>query len=748
MMIRKMFTIKGIVQGVGFRPYCFGLAQKYELTGFVLNIGADVLMEIQGEKTAVHQFGADLKPYAPPLAKIDRINAQFLPIQEEGGFQIRASQASNRSDPLISPDVAVCDDCLRELLDPKDRRYRHPFINCTHCGPRLTIIEAVPYDRINTSMRHFPMCDDCRREYEDPTNRRFHAQPIACPKCGPRLKLDPADTELAKSDPLSAAIDRIKAGRIVAIKGLGGYHLCANALNAQAVNRLRERKNREEKPFALMAKDCQTVAKYCRLNAAEERLLMSRERPIVLLQKSAAAALPDTISPGLDTLGFMLPCTPLHVLLFAETGLDVLIMTSGNISDDPMIYQDEDSLDKLLSIADDVLSHDREILVRCDDSIVMGRPQFQFVRKSRGYIPHVLPLRQMSRQTILGVGAELKNSFCLVYGKSALLSPYIGDLKNWATYQSFRQMLERFISFYGRAPEWIAHDLHPNYLSTIYALESGLICEGVQHHKAHIASVVGENQYQGEVIGVCLDGTGFGEDGTVWGGEFFVGPASKLQRVGRFKPVVQAGGDKAAQDIWRMGLAYLHCAGIHPAAFFTGIAEEDKAIVARMIQTGFNGMLTSSCGRLFDAVAAILGLRTSVAYEAQAAMLLESLANAYETGDYAFDLEMVDNLIQVSFAETIRQIVADLNKTTKSNIAAKFHNTLALAIATAVQRIFRQTGIATVALSGGCFQNRHLLTRLLALLSKNYKVLTHYHLPANDGGIAFGQVMVARDKIY
>jgi hydrogenase maturation protein HypF len=751
--VRTAVRVEGIVQGVGFRPFVYGLATSLGLSGLVGNDADGVFAEIEGDAAVVTRFLALLEQQAPPLARIDRITTTRIRPAGTAEFTIAASQPGGERRALVSADSATCADCLRELADPADRRYRYPFINCTNCGPRFTIVRDVPYDRPLTTMSGFPMCAQCAAEYDDPADRRFHAQPVCCPACGPRLALtDASGTELSGSaaDPITAAAGLLRAGRVLAVKGLGGYHLAVDAGDEHAAATLRARKHREDKPFAVMVPDLATARELCVLDEATERLLHSSRRPIVLCRRrpEAAARIAASVAPGNSQLGLMLPYTPLHQLLLELVGRPI-VATSGNSSDEPIAYQDADALSRLATIADAFLLHDRAIHIRTDDSVVRvtgGRESV--LRRSRGYVPEPIRLRHGFPRPVLACGAELKSTFCLAKGSRAFLSHHIGDLENVETLLSFTSGIQHFRRLFDIDPQLVAHDLHPDYLSTKYAAElTGVQLVGVQHHHAHIASCLADNDADGPVIGVAFDGTGYGSDGTIWGGEFLIADLTGFSRAGYLEPVPMPGGAAAIRQPWRMAAAYL-------AAAFPEGAPDDLAVrrrndstwapVTAMAARGINAPLTSSAGRLFDAAGALLGVRDVISYEGQAAIELEQLADPAERS--AYPATLTDGaVLQVRGADLIRHSVGDLAAgTDRSVVAARFHKGGAGAVVAGCRALRDRHGLATVALSGGVFQNLLLAGSTADQLRGDaFTVLTHSRVPCNDGGISLGQAAVA-----
>ncbi len=795
----RSIHVRGIVQGVGFRPFIYGLATRYDLGGWVLNNSSGVDIEVYGAVDSINDFVNAIEAEKPPLAVIDNLETVELDtaqpewaLTKHGpAFTIRESEDQPQAFVPISPDVATCDDCLREMLDPHDRRYRYPFTNCTNCGPRFTIIRDVPYDRPLTTMSAFEMCPSCQAEYDDPSNRRFHAQPNACPECGPQLSLSgspehPGSFSLRKDLPLlgdAALIETqrlLDEGAVVAVKGLGGYHLACNAADDDVVRLLRERKGRVDKPYAVMATDIDVVRTFAHVSDAEEALLQSRQRPIVLLSKREDYWLSDLTAPGNHMIGVMLPYTPFHHLLLQdEPGQPadrrrhrVYVMTSGNLSEEPIVKDNEEAYTRLSSLADAFLQHDRDIYIHCDDSVVRSfRNETVFIRRARGYAPAPIGL-PVEMRPILAVGGELKNTFCLTNGPYAFMSQHIGDMENLETLQAFERTVDHYRSIFRVEPESLACDMHPAYLSTRWAMEQAekrnLPLIQVQHHHAHIAAVMAEHGLEpGErVIGLALDGTGYGADGTIWGGEILAAGYTGFQRVGRLRPVPLPGGDAAIRRPYRMALSYLWDAGIEWAAEMPPVqaaSVEELRILHRQLETGLNATLTSSMGRFFDAISSIAGVRQTISYEAQAAMEFEALVedgrqNSYDTLSVIHPLKMVDPKsppslhsvnpdlqFEIDSRPIVRQVANDvLNGVLPSIIATRFHQTIADVMAVCCRQVRHTTGLNKVALSGGVFQNMRLLGSILDTLQDDgFTVLTHRQLPANDGGLALGQAVVA-----
>jgi hydrogenase maturation protein HypF len=735
---RRGIRVRGSVQGVGFRPSVYRLATGHELAGFVRNDSEGVWIEVEGPVGALSRFVDELGRAAPPLARIGAIETSDLCTLGERGFSIAASAARSETRAMVPADAATCPACLRELFDRTDRRHRYPFINCTDCGPRYTIVRDLPYDRARTTMAVFALCAPCRAEYEDPASRRFHAEPNACPSCGPKLHMpEPRRTGEAA---LAAAVAALRAGKIVALKGLGGFHLAVDARDEDAVQRLRDRKQRPHKPFALMARDLPQVESVVELGEPAREALTSPARPIVLCPARQGAPVAPSVAPALGELGVMLPYTPLHHLLLHD-GPELLVMTSGNLSEEPIARTDEEALAKLSNIADLFLLHDREIHTRADDSVVrVVAGGVAPVRRSRGQVPDPIAL-PFAGPPIVAVGAGLKNTICLTRGREAFLSPHVGDLDNLETSAFFRELIEKLSRFLAVAPEAVACDLHPDYFSTRWALESGLPRIPVQHHHAHVASCLAENGHQGPVLGVAFDGTGCGPEGALWGGEFLLADLRGFKRLGHLRPLPLAGGESAIREPWRLALAALLDAGL-PLDLLGRIDGKKRDLVRRLTQT--RAPLATGAGRWFDAVAALCAVRDRISYEGQAAIELEAVAARGDHGAYPFEIERGEPFV-VDLRPTIRGIAGDLGRGVPvPPISARFHRTLARVISAAA----RICGQGTVALSGGCFQNRLLTEQSMDLLQQEgLVVLVHRRVPPNDGGVALGQAAVAACRL-
>jgi hydrogenase maturation protein HypF len=753
---RRSFELKGVVQGVGFRPFVYSLAHKHSLQGWVKNSSAGVYLEVEGPPQAIEQFTEQLPLQAPPRSRIESLKFADLPPAGLRGFEIQESLEEEGQYQLISPDIATCSACQEEIRNPSDRRYRYPFTNCTNCGPRFTIIEDIPYDRPKTTMAPFRMCPDCRREYEDPGDRRFHAQPNACPACGPKLQLtDSEGKTISAPDPISSAIRLLKEGRILAIKGLGGFLLACHARDASAVETLRERKHRPDKPFAVMLPDLSSIKEHCSVHPDEEKLLLSPESPIVLLLWKKDSSIARAVAPRQKYLGVMLPYTPLHHLLMKESGM-ALVMTSGNRSEEPIAKDDEEALIRLQGIADAFLLHDRGIFVQYDDSVTaVIKGQTYVLRRARGYAPFPIRLPFPTRP-ILACGGELKNTFCLTRDDYAFVSQHIGDMENLETLEHFQRTVEIYQKLFRIQPEIVAYDLHPEYLSTKYALEFPGKKVGVQHHFAHLAGCLAENGEEGPVIGLSFDGLGFGTDGALWGGEFLVGDFRSFRRKAHFEYLPVPGGEAAIRHPWRMALSYVYCLLgkerlLKVLPLFTRAAqasepgEEKVRILLQQIDKRMNSPLTSSCGRLFDGVSALLGLCPSVSFEGQAAMELEMIADWGENGEYEFFTEREGEREVIRLRSLIEGVLRDLEKGISSPIiAGKFHNTLVKIGGAFCRKVRDEGGPEKVALSGGVFQNRLLLERMKdELEGAGFKVLVHRQVPCNDGGLSLGQAVIA-----
>ncbi len=757
--------VQGIVQGVGFRPFVYNLATRLHISGTVSNTSAGVAIKVQAGEEILSSFIHQLKENAPPLARITSLDVRPLPDHfSHNGFSILESTSGDTSRTAIPPDIALCPDCLGELLTPSDRRFFYPFINCTNCGPRFTIVETIPYDRPKTSMQVFPMCPSCKSEYCDPANRRFHAQPNACRECGPHLKWhNQQGTEIPNCDPIDKAILAIKEGNVIAIRGLGGFHLTVDAFSEEAVSLLRKRKGRKYKPLAVMVPDIQTAKRLCHLTKDEEATLLSPEHPILLLGKKRKTGLAPNLAPSVGDLGVMLPYTPLHHLLFQHDNCPkALVMTSGNMSGHPICTGNEQAIDHLSNIADFFLLHNREILTRVDDSVgKYMQGTMHLFRRARGYVPAPM-LLPYELPSILACGAGYKNTFCLARDTYAFPSQHIGDLFSLENYEFYTESMEHLQKVFEIGPEAVACDLHPDYMSSHHARELSLPIYEIQHHHAHAVSVMAENNIQEEVLAIILDGTGYGPDGTTWGGEILLANLMSYKRLGHLEQISLPGGDAAAHEPWRMGLSALfHTFGNvgvqehRLPSLLKTINANKRQIVTTMLESRFNSPLTSSCGRLFDGVAALLDLQLTSHFEGQAAMKLETLAKSTMTKNWKNEIMQAFTGSDVPFrkkngsweiitSRSVKMITEEMSGThSKSRLALWFHYDLIQSICKLIQHLSKQTGVRKIVLSGGCMQNQILLEGFYHVLEEqNFEVFTGRQIPVNDGGISFGQAII------
>jgi hydrogenase maturation protein HypF len=756
-------TVQGTVQGVGFRPFVYRLARDFKISGTIANTSQGVVIQAEGLAADLNSFVQALTEDAPPLARISSISQKKLPVvTNKQAFTILASSTEHAPQTMIPADIALCDDCRKELLDPADRRYRYPFINCTNCGPRFTIVSSIPYDRPCTSMHSFPLCRSCQAEYDDPANRRFHAQPNACAQCGPQISWHArTGKKIDCHDPLTETIKALRDSHIVAIRGMGGFHLVVDAGSESAIALLRKRKQRQSKPLAIMVADLEAAGLICHLSSVASQTLSSPAHPIVLMPEKATASLAANLAPGMGEIGIMLPYTPLHHLLFATPGCpQALVMTSGNRNGEPLCTGNDEAIARLGDIADFFLLHNREIVTRVDDSVIrimQGRPRV--LRRARGYVPNPIQLTQ-ALPPLLACGSGLKNTFCLVRNDMAFISQHIGDLANLESLAFFKESIYHFQELLEIRPQLVVCDLHPDYLSSRHGQELerelGIPRFLVQHHHAHAVAVMAEHGLQDKVLAVILDGTGLGPDGTIWGGEILEITRTDFTRRGCLAPLPLPGGDTAAEQPWRMGLAALyHTFGEEgfeesrlPAALL-GIAEEKRSAVLSMMQSGFNSPLTSSCGRLFDAIAALLGIRLHSDFEGQAAMEVEALAQQYRQSKIQEEKEREEpvqenGLFVIDSSRFIRRMLRDL-QAGKSipELAMGFHSWLISSLVTTINSVAVSSGIRTVVLSGGCLQNRIIMEGLFQALEQDgFQVFTGQEVPVNDGGISLGQAVI------
>lgn len=743
---RKRIRVTGTVQGVGFRPFVYKLSERLGLAGSVLNDSEGVLIEVQGPENSLDEFEAALTSEAPPLSTVESVSAETIEVEPQAKGFIIAPSRGGQADTPVSPDARVCADCLEEVRGD-GRRAGYAFTNCTNCGPRFTITRSIPYDRPNTTMAVFRMCEDCAQEYHDPSDRRFHAQPIACPRCGPGLEMVDGSGAPLEGDPITLAAQLLDQGGVIAVKGLGGFHLACDATDAAAVSGLRMRKLRDEKPFAVMLPDEEWYSRCAHVDSGEEAALTSPAAPIVLVRRAEDSPLADNLAPGNRYVGLMLPYTPLHRLLLEAFGRPI-VLTSGNLSDEPIAYLDDDADARLGPLVDGTLRHDREIHMRCDDSVVRVINGATYpIRRSRGYAPAPLSLAVALPVPILGAGPELKHTFCLGWGDSATLSQHIGDLENFEALRAFEDALTHLKGVFEVDPRTIAHDLHPDYLSTRWAQEQeGADLVGVQHHHAHIVSCLADNQRDERVIGLALDGTGYGDDGTLWGCEVLICDTADYERFGHLAYQPLPGGAAAIKQPWRMAAVYGAAAGLDadagPLEGLAGEREKEWSIVLEMAERDVNSPATSSAGRLFDAVAAACGLRAEVSYEGQAAAELEQAAHPEEERSYG---SFWGDDRKISGPALFAAVVDDLVRGEPvGRVAGAFHNSIADTLAQACRTARDEYGLATVALSGGTFQNILLLQKVTRLLEADgFEVLRHHRVPPNDGGIALGQVVIA-----
>ena len=742
MIIRTKTFVNGIVQGVGFRPFIHKQITGYDLKGWIRNSSVGAEIELEGEEETIQAFTDDLWTKAPPLSLITSVETEKLEgLAGYTDFRIISSDASFKRKTLISPDVCVCEECLDEMRSP-GRRYRYPFINCTNCGPRFTIIKNVPYDRSQTTMSVFKMCPDCEREYTDISDRRYHAEPTGCNICGPRLYFTDAEGREIPGDAIETAKAYLREGKIIAVKGLGGFHLACRFDDESLPRLLRDRKHRDEKSFAIMCRDVATALRYCEISLDEEKVLTGYRRPIVLLKKLPGIEL-FSVSEN-SRIGIMLPYTPVHFMLF-EDDIDALIMTSANISDMPIIYKDDEALENLRSIADGFLMNNREIHTRCDDSVTYVYDGREYpVRRSRGFVPYPIIMKK-ELGSILALGAEQKASFCLSMDNFAIPSQHIGDMKNMETFENYRKQITHFENLYEIRPQALACDLHPDYISTVYgekrAADEGLPLYRIQHHHAHLASCMADNDIDEKVIGIIWDGTGLGTDGNIWGGEFLLGDYSSFERLGHIRYIRLPGGDKAVKELWRVGISLLADCGLDPVPIF----DEDKCSAASIqLKSGLNCPLSSGMGRLFDGVSALLGIKTGATYEGQGAILLEAAATS-STRTLDYDIVMEDGETILDWRPMIKQIYNEiLSGADAGELSAAFMNTLAQAAARIAARISKQKSCTGVVLSGGTFNNMYLMDRLPGLLRREgLSVYIHHRVSCGDEGLSLGQLMIA-----
>ncbi|MEN8076549.1 carbamoyltransferase HypF [Clostridioides difficile] len=753
---RKLIEVKGIVQGVGFRPFVYNLAIKYKLLGWVNNNGNGVIIDIEGSKENIYKFIENLKNNPPPLANIISIKVLEMNNINYKSFSIKISNNNLKATTYISPDFSICPQCKEEIFDVNNRRYKYPFTNCTNCGPRFSIIKELPYDRQTTTMKEFEMCDKCKEEYSDPINRRFHAQPNACPVCGPKvLILNNVDKEIKCESPLNEVIELLKKGNIFAIKGLGGFNLVCDGKNENAISLLRQRKKRPTKPLAVMMKDLDTVKKYCTLNEKEEKLLKSKKRPIVLLKKIEDFNLPQNLAPNNKKLGVMIPYTPLHYLLF-DNSLDVLVMTSANISGQPMIYTNDDAVAKLAGVVDYYLIHDRDIYISIDDSVSkVSLNEERVIRPARGYAPYTFSLE--TSEEILSLGSQMKNTVALSNKKDIFISEYIGDLENIDTLNNLENVLKHFIKIYDIKPKVVVYDKHPDFtykyidMGNILEAESEIKFIEVQHHHSHIVSCMTENNINTKVIGIAFDGTGYGEDKTIWGGEFIICDKKSFKRMGHLDYFNLPGGESAIKEPWKIGISLLYKTYKDEFNKFIPKHFQNDSInvIKTMIDNNINSPKTSSIGRLFDGVASLIGFSNKITFEGESAIYLENISDEQNDEVYEFQIEEIDNNFILKFENIIKNIINDININKDIKIISKrFHNTIIKSTVEIALKIREKSNINIIAISGGVFQNEILFRGIVnGLKEYGFQVLTHNNIPCNDSGISLGQLVIASELI-
>lgn len=748
---KRRFSIRlyGIVQGVGFRPYIYQLAKANDIYGWVNNAGATVVIDAEGDGEDLKQFLTDIVRKPPKLAAIEKVSIHKLEYYGYKCFEIRQSKEEESNMMLVSPDIGVCEKCMEEVHDPYSTRYRYAFTNCTECGPRFSIIKSLPYDRSNTEMKPFKLCSQCEEEYNNPWSRRFHAQPNCCSTCGPSLFLmNNKGEEIHCTDPLQHTIQMIKAGKIIAIKGIGGFHLCCDAMNAEAVEELRIRKHRPHKPLAVMTGSIAAAYKCCKLSQKEEDILSSNKRPIVLLEKKEPFVLPENIAPKHKRLGVMLPYTPIHYLLF-ETGIEFLVMTSGNLGGTPIQYENENAIEHLKGIADYFLLHNRDIHNPIDDSVVKVVAHKEMVcRRARGYAPYGLNLG--ISEEILALGAEQKNTVSMSQKEYVYMSPYIGELRDIDVYERYKKLIGNMLGLYQLKPKVYAHDLHPQYISTLYALRQQGLKIPVQHHHAHMVSCMVEHKLTDKVFGVIYDGTGLGDDGSIWGGEFLIADRRNYQRVGHLRKVLLQGGDMTVKEPWRSAASYLFQLGYYPQEYLKTINSKELEIVQQALEARFNCHLSSSMGRLFDCVAALIGIRQKITYDSQGAIELENIIDAsIGESSYSYIINENDSVLELDYENIIKSLIEDKKcSISSSEISEKFHNTISNATVDMLIKLRSKHNITQAVLSGGVFENIYLLESIYnKLMYEGFKVYFNEKIPINDSGISIGQLAIANEAI-
>ncbi|WP_242986526.1 carbamoyltransferase HypF [Vallitalea guaymasensis] len=745
-MLGYKIQIMGIVQGVGFRPFVYNKALENNLKGWVNNSESTVVIMIEGEKNHIKCFIKNIVHNPPSIAHIERIKIKPCKVKEYKDFRILPSTSMTSTICFLSPDIATCDECMKEVLNPESRRYRYPFTNCTQCGPRYSIIKGLPYDRKNTTMSMFPMCTECEKEYNNPGDRRFHTQPNCCKECGPQVEFIDSNNKMKYDNPIKSAVSKIKQGKIVGVKGLGGFHLCCDAVNKNTINTLRIRKKRPNKPLAIMAKNLESAKKIAYISIKEEQILTGRQKPIVLLKKRVSNILPSNIAPDQRYIGIMLPYTPLHYLLFDES-IEYLVMTSGNLNGQPLAYKNNEAIESLGNICDYFLTHNREIHMPIDDSVVkVIEDKLMVIRLARGYAPY--HVKMDSNKEILALGGQQKSTICVLKNKYAVISNYIGDLGDYDTYERYQKTIDNILNIYKSTPDRLIHDLHPLYDSTRYAHEQSIRRIGVQHHYAHMLSCMVEHNINKKVIGVIYDGTGLGDDGAIWGGEFLIGDRKSYQRAAHLKYVTLQGGDITVKEPWRSGVSFLVSSGIEPEKYIKGVNKDRTQLLKEALNSDFNCFQSSSMGRFFDGVSALIGLCNYNTYDGEAAIILENNTESGVTQLYRYDIDNINSEWLIDYGKIIQGIIDDMEQGISIPIiSSKFHNTVIDFTINMVDGLSEESGIVNVVLSGGVFQNSYLLSGIYRRLKESgFNTYFNEMIPINDGGLSLGQIAIEDDK--
>ncbi|WP_273323450.1 carbamoyltransferase HypF [Vallitalea guaymasensis] len=745
-MLGYKIQIMGIVQGVGFRPFVYNKALANNLKGWVNNCESTVVIMIEGEKNHIKCFIKDIVHNPPSIAYIEKIKIKPCKVKEYKDFSILPSTSMTPTICFLSPDIATCDECMKEVMNPESRRYRYPFTNCTQCGPRYSIIKELPYDRKNTTMSMFPMCTDCEKEYNNPGYRRFHTQPNCCKECGPQVVFIDSNNKKKYDNPIKLAVSKIKQGKIVGVKGLGGFHLCCDAVNKNTINTLRIRKKRPNKPLAIMAKNLESAKKIAYISTKEEQILTGRQKPIVLLKKRVSNILPSNIAPDQRYIGIMLPYTPLHYLLFDES-IEYLVMTSGNLNGQPLAYKNNEAIKLLGNICDYFLTHNREIHMPIDDSVVkVIEDKLMVIRLARGYAPY--HVKMDSNKEKLALGGQQKSTVCVLKNKYAVISNYIGDLGDYDTYERYQKTIDNILNIYKSTPDRLIHDLHPLYDSTRYAHEQSIRRIGVQHHYAHMLSCMVEHNINKKVIGVIYDGTGLGDDGAIWGGEFLIGDRKSYKRAAHLKYVTLQGGDITVKEPWRSGVSFLVSSGIEPEKYIKGVNRDRTQLLKEALNSDFNCFQSSSMGRFFDGVSALIGLCNYNTYDGEAAIILENNIEPGVTQLYSYNIDYINSEWLIDYGKIIQGIIDDMEQGISIPImSSKFHNTVIDFTVNIVDRLSEESGIVDVVLSGGVFQNSYLLSGIYRRLKgSGFNTYFNEMIPINDGGLSLGQIAIEDDK--